>query len=211
MTVTWDRVAEPWRICFEQAWEARIAGSPPIGAVLANADGRVIARGRNRIAEARALAPLSGSRLGHAEIETLLAYAGQTDPPAQCTLYTSMEPCPMCLGAIRIHRLGRVRFAARDPVAGSSRLVYATSFMRFGNLNVSGPENAWLEMLMLGLLAEYGLGHEPGWFELADAWGPELAAALAFGRRLHDDDSVNQLAGSGTSAQDAYGRLCELR
>lgn len=49
MTVEeWNLLPLPWRGAFEQAWESFRAGSPPIGAVVADGDGRVISRGRSR-------------------------------------------------------------------------------------------------------------------------------------------------------------------
>ena len=47
----WESLSEPWRACVELAWEAYRAGSLPIGAVVADAQGNVLSRGRNRIYE----------------------------------------------------------------------------------------------------------------------------------------------------------------
>lgn len=94
------------------AREAAKDGEIPIGAVVADAAGKVIGRGRNRRE--------SGDPLGHAEllaIREAAASQGQwrlTDT----TLVVTLEPCAMCAGAIVNARIGRVIFGAFDPKAG---------------------------------------------------------------------------------------------
>jgi tRNA(adenine34) deaminase len=50
----WDTLATPWQICIEEAWTAYCHGSLPIGAAVTDRDGRLPARGRNRILEQEA-------------------------------------------------------------------------------------------------------------------------------------------------------------
>ncbi len=95
--------------------EARLAlarGEVPVGAVLVR-DGRIIARGRNTREEAR-------DPLGHAEIMALRegcrALGGWR--LTGCTLYVTLEPCPMCAGAALNARVDRVVYGAADPAAG---------------------------------------------------------------------------------------------
>ena len=64
----WQELEEPWRALSQLAWEAYRAGTMPVGAVVAAADGRVVARGRNRIFDAPGTG-LAGSRLAHAEVD----------------------------------------------------------------------------------------------------------------------------------------------
>jgi len=45
----WDRLSLPWQACLEEAWSAYCASTIPIGAVVVDADGRILSRGRNRI------------------------------------------------------------------------------------------------------------------------------------------------------------------
>jgi tRNA(adenine34) deaminase len=71
----WSTLALPWQVCIEQAWQAYCAGSIPIGACVTGSDGRVLARGRNRIFDdvSDATPHLSMTRLAHAEVNALLA------------------------------------------------------------------------------------------------------------------------------------------
>lgn len=88
-------------------------GEAPIGAVIVR-NGQVIARGHN-------LRETGKNALAHAEILTIdeaCRTLGGWRLPG-CTLYVTLEPCPMCAGAIINSRIERVVFGARDPKAGS--------------------------------------------------------------------------------------------
>jgi tRNA(adenine34) deaminase len=62
-----------------------------------------------------------------------------------CTLYTTMEPCPLCVGALVMSNVRNLCFAARDGMAGSVNLLHSTEFMSNKQINVSGP-NKQLEV-----------------------------------------------------------------
>ena len=96
--------------------EARLAeeaGEVPIGAVVV-CRGEVIARGRNRKEERR-------DPTAHAEIEAIRAAAPRFASwrLEDCTLYVTLEPCPMCAGAILQARISRVVYGCADPKAGA--------------------------------------------------------------------------------------------
>ncbi len=101
------------RAAIRLAKEAEIEGEIPIGAVIVK-DGQIIAGGRNR-------RELGKNALYHAEIEAIdaacKALGGWRLPG--CTLYVTLEPCPMCAGAAINARIGRVVYGAADPKAGS--------------------------------------------------------------------------------------------
>lgn len=95
------------------AREAAREGEVPVGAVIVK-DGKVIAEGRNRRETGK-------NALCHAELEAI----GQACRLLggwrlwQCELFVTLEPCPMCAGAIINARIPRVVYGARDPKAGS--------------------------------------------------------------------------------------------
>ena len=93
--------------------EAAREGEVPVGCVITLGD-RIVGRGRNRRETGK-------SALAHAEIEAIHD-ACQTLGGWrlwQCTLYVTLEPCPMCAGAIINARIPRVVYGAPDPKAGS--------------------------------------------------------------------------------------------
>ena len=87
-------------------------GEVPVGCVVVRGD-EIVGRGRNRREGAK-------SALAHAEIEAI-AEACRTLGGWrlwQCTLYVTLEPCPMCAGAIINARIPRVVYGAKEPVNG---------------------------------------------------------------------------------------------
>ena len=95
------------------AKEAREAGEVPVGCVVV-CDGQVVGRGRNRREEGR-------NALCHAEIEAINDACRTLGGWRlwKCTLYVTLEPCPMCAGAILNARIRRVYYGARDEVMGA--------------------------------------------------------------------------------------------
>ena len=94
------------------------AGDVPVGAIVVDADGKAIAEAENR--RERDHDPTA-----HAEI-LALRMAGRalgTWHLTQCTLYVTLEPCPMCAGALVLARLGLLVYGADDPKAGAVRSV----------------------------------------------------------------------------------------
>lgn len=104
-------VDEHERRCLELAWRSCRSGTVGVGAVLLDAEGDVIAEGNNAIFAAADAGPLVASRIAHAEMNV---FAQVTPDRRGATLYTSLEPCPMCAGAIILHDLQEVRVLAPD-------------------------------------------------------------------------------------------------
>jgi tRNA(Arg) A34 adenosine deaminase TadA len=140
----WASLSEPWKACFEEAWEAYRGGSIPIGAVLADRNGTVIYRGRNRVHELEAPpGQIFLNRLAHAEINALLQVKTRnSDDLKAYTLYTTTEPCVLCFGAIVMSGVRTVRYAASDPVAGGTDLNRSNNpFIRERNIDVRRAEH----------------------------------------------------------------------
>ena len=95
------------------AREAAAAGEVPVGCVIVR-NGQIVGRGRNRREEKHATA-------SHAEMEAI-AQANETLGTwrlDECELYVTLEPCPMCAGAILNARIRRVWYGARDAAMGA--------------------------------------------------------------------------------------------
>lgn len=94
------------------AREAEEDGDVPVGCVIVK-DGVVIGRGRNRREE-------RGDATAHAELEAIRDACARTGSWRLhgCTMYVTLEPCPMCAGGIINARIDTVRYGARDDKAG---------------------------------------------------------------------------------------------
>jgi tRNA(adenine34) deaminase len=115
------------REALAEARRAAAAEEVPVGAVIVF-QGRVIARGRNRIRELK-------DPTAHAEVLAMRA-AGQhlkSERLRETTLYTTLEPCALCAGGIVLARIPRVVFATADPKAGAAGSVM--DLLRHSQLN----------------------------------------------------------------------------
>lgn len=108
-------------LALEQARLAADEGEVPIGAVLV-CDGAVVAHGRN----AREVA---ADPTAHAEMIAIRSAAEHLGRwrLSGCTLYVTLEPCPMCAGALVNARIDRLVYGAADPKAGATGTLYDLS------------------------------------------------------------------------------------
>ena len=88
-------------------------GDVPVGCVIVSPEGVIVGEGRNR-READGLAT------AHAEVEAINAACRTVGSwrLTDCTLYVTLEPCPMCAGAIINARIGEIRYGAREEKSG---------------------------------------------------------------------------------------------
>jgi len=103
----------PMEIALEEAAEAARRGEVPVGAVVTDARGAVLARGGNRVEAWR-------DPSAHAEMLALrdAATRGRVKHLPEATLWVTLEPCAMCAQAASLFRVGRVVFGAYDPKGG---------------------------------------------------------------------------------------------
>jgi tRNA(adenine34) deaminase len=106
------------RMALDEARAAAALGEVPIGAVVV-CDGEVVARGSNR-------RELDGDPTAHAEMIAVrdAALALGRWRLSGCTLYVTLEPCPMCAGALHAARVDRCVYGATDPKAGAVGTLY---------------------------------------------------------------------------------------
>ena len=100
-------------IAYAEAVEAYNSNEVPVGAVIVR-DGQIISTGRNNREETH-------DATGHAETLAIRKACEALDTwrLEECELYVTLEPCPMCMGAIINSRIKRVVFGAKDAKAGA--------------------------------------------------------------------------------------------
>lgn len=110
------------------AEEAAKQGEIPVGCVITDAAGRIIGRGRNRREE-------SHDATAHAELEAIReACSSLGDWRLDgCSIFVTLEPCPMCTGAIINARIPKVVFSAREENTGSCGSVIDLFSERYGH------------------------------------------------------------------------------
>ena len=131
----------------ELAREAAAAGEVPVGCVVVRR-GEIVGRGRNRREGDK-------SALAHAEIEAISQACAALGGWRlwECTLYVTLEPCPMCAGAIINARIPRVVYGASDAKCGAAGSVCSLFSMEFNHHPT--VESGILEEQCAALLTEF--------------------------------------------------------
>jgi tRNA(adenine34) deaminase len=102
-------------LALAEAERAGREGTYPIGALVVSPDGIILGRGRNQVYSA-------GDYTAHAEVDAFRNTGGAlmaSSYRGKCTLYTTLEPCLMCAGALLLANIARVVWAANDPDYGA--------------------------------------------------------------------------------------------
>ena len=104
----------PMDLALEEARAAATRGEVPVGAVVVDAKGMVLAQAGNRTLELH-------DPTAHAEVLVLRTAAAAlgSERLTECDLYATLEPCAMCAGAISFARIRRLYFGASDPKGGA--------------------------------------------------------------------------------------------
>jgi tRNA(adenine34) deaminase len=107
-------IPPPMALALAEAQRAAAAGEVPVGAVLVDARGEILAAAHNRVEADR-------DPTAHAEMLVLRLGAARLGAPrlVGCDLYVTLEPCAMCAAAIALARLRRLYFGAYDPKGGA--------------------------------------------------------------------------------------------
>jgi tRNA(adenine34) deaminase len=183
----WRELEEPWRASLELAWEAYRAGTVPVGAAVAAADGRVVARGRNRIFDPPGRG-LAGSRLAHAEVDAL-AQLPVTSRYRDHVLYSTLEPCLLCAAATLHSTVGRIEYAVGDPFGGGCSGGIDTGHWRRSAPEIGSPLGGWPGELSAALQSAFWQAQpeHPRSAEIVAAFGGEAQSA---GQRLLELDGT---------------------
>jgi tRNA(Arg) A34 adenosine deaminase TadA len=153
----WHELDEPWRAALELAWEAYLAGTIPVGSVVVDAEGNIVARGRNRIFEPPGHG-VAGSRLAHAEVEAL-AQLPATERYRDHVLYSALEPCLLCTAATLLSTVGRIEYAAIDPFGGACNGTIDTAHWQRSAPEIGPPLGGWPGRLSAALQSAFWLAH----------------------------------------------------
>jgi tRNA(adenine34) deaminase len=114
-----DKDIKYMKLALEEAQKAFDLGEVPIGAILVNEQGEVIASGHN-------LRELCNDATAHAEMVVIRAACKQLGQwrLRGLTLYVTIEPCPMCAGALVMSRVDRVVYGSTDAKAGAAESIF---------------------------------------------------------------------------------------
>lgn len=213
--LTWESLSTPWQVCLEETWNACRAGAVPVGAVVATTDGEILARGRNRIPERSAPDGLvRGNPLAHAELNALITVDYSAHDPHTLHLYTSLEPCPLCMGAFYMSGLRSLHYAARDPYAGSLNLLGTTPYLSRKPIRIFALPSEALETVLI-LLHTAHITHKYGadnslLLGFLAVWEEILPAGVRLGRLFYQGGEYQRLCSADGSAAQMLAWLVDF-
>jgi tRNA(adenine34) deaminase len=207
----WETLSTPWQAALEMAWEAYKCGTVPIGAVVADANGNIVARGRNRIHENNAPeGQVCANELAHAEINALLSLKLPYKDARHAALYTTMEPCPLCMGALYMSDVKTLYYAARDPWAGSANLLGTTPYLSRKPFKAFAPDNPLLETALIALHTGWQLFDRTDRVletKFYDAFRAIHPRGVETGIELHRSGELGQMKINSHSAGEFFSAL----
>jgi tRNA(adenine34) deaminase len=209
----WSDLTPSWQACVALAWEAYCDDCIPIGAVVTDADGKILTRGRNRVYPRNKWKEHSfGTEIAHAEVEALRTLDCSDGDYHRFSLYTTTEPCPMCMGTLYMSGVRNLYYAARDPWAGSVNLLGTTWYLSRKPVKAFGPD-ALLERIVTGLFVEQDCLMHAGTLPEGDFYWKMRAVlpdAVEFGLRLWQGRDVQKLRRDSVSAEEMFNHLALL-
>jgi tRNA(adenine34) deaminase len=180
--------------------------------VITNETGEILSVGRNRIFDKapESEKQISGVPLAHAELNALLALDYAEVDPHLCILYSIVEPCPLCIGAMCIAGIKNVHYAARDTWSGSTNLLGATPYLRSKGIKAVGPQDSEFETVIQMMQVDCHLRRAHPRVELVlEAWEKD-PEAVRKGRMLFQSGELPRMREEGFSAAEVLSRIHEL-
>ncbi|NLK99804.1 MAG: nucleoside deaminase [Clostridiales bacterium] len=204
----WADLSNQWKRSFELAFESYKRGTIPIGAVITDSEGEIISEGRNRIFDNRSANPLAGTFMAHAEMTAMIQLKSYKHPDIRTyTLYTTMEPCPMCFGTMVMMNIRNLKYAARDAFAGATELNNKMDYIRNKNISIE-KGNSEMEAFHLIMQTSYECDRNHirvG--ELLNSWKSIDGNAIVLGKKLYKEKYFDRVIAKDGKVCDIYDEI----
>jgi len=193
----WKNLEFGFQVAFEQAWKAFKLGTIPIGAAIISPQGEIMAASHNQIFVDGGGA-IKHHQIAHAEINAILQLSETEsqsirDNIRTYTLYSTMEPCPLCFGAIVMGSIRNVKFAARDSFAGATILNDKLDYIRNKNISFEHLGNkAEIVQIAMQVCFEMGLGWQ-NIERVVASWEQVCPKGVALGKYLHENQILKNM------------------
>ncbi len=204
----WSDLNGIWKETFSLAWESFNKNTIPIGAVIADSQDNIISRGRNRIYDIGSNHALSGTCMAHAEMTAMSTLTEKDHPDIKkYTLYTTMEPCPMCFGTMVMMGIRNLKYAARDGFAGATELNNKMEYIRNKKIKID-MEGTELEVFQICLQTsyEYTRNHKRI-EEILDSWRVYCNDGINLAEHLYEEEYFKDALHINKPIQEVYDEV----
>jgi tRNA(Arg) A34 adenosine deaminase TadA len=200
LDTAWNGFDPAWRLALELAWQAVANGTVGVGSVITSQDGRIVASGRNSVYDPQPEAGLlHGTKLAHAEMNAFAEVPTAYDL-ADCTLWSTQQPCVLCAAAAMMVEIGAVRFLAADPLfSGLERMPTLDPYIADYWPRYDGPseDDRWVVSALL-LQLNAAASRNPGGRVLATSRQAEPETAQLIEQIVAEGLWIDVAAGGGT-------------
>lgn len=203
----WNDLTAELKTAFEEAWTAFKNGNIPIGAAVCAEDGTLLIKEHNRTAESEPV----NKKIAHAEMNAISKIDTAAVNPKTVTLYTTMEPCPMCMGTSVMSNIRHLRYAARDPYCGAVYLKETDAYIKGQGLDYThvGGEAEFVQLVMQSYFELRCI--ESGRSDMVLQRFADLnSKAVETARKLFADKSLDDKAAKGTSMNEVYDMILSV-
>jgi len=199
---------KPWQIALETLWECYLEGFYPIAAVIVDDKNEVVSIGRRRGDKGLII----NSAMAHAEMDALVKLRYEDHPNIrEYTIYTTLEPCPMCMGSIIMSNLRNVCIAAKDPWAGSIHFCEQDPYIASKNIKVSFADDIVGQVCNIFMfwreLVNYGDDLPNSTVHVAKVFSNEFAVA----KEISDDNVMAAFVQNKVSFCEVYEYIASKR
>lgn len=208
--IMWKDLSSHWKEAFRLAWEAYKNDTIPIGAIIVNANGNIIAEGRNQIFDENSSNPLAGTYMAHAEMTAMMQLKVNEHPDIKTySLYTTMEPCPMCFGTMLMMHICDLKYAARDGFAGATELKDTIGYIKKKTMNIErGCEEVEAFQIVLQSSFEYKRNHNRI-EEILDTWRVYCDKGVSLGKVLYTENYFGDAIRLDKKIEDIFDCVLE--
>lgn len=201
----WKDLDRPWQEAFSYAWEAYKNNTIPVGAIIVDESQNTIAVGRNMIFDQTSSNCLAGTCMAHAEMTAMMQLKEVEHPNIRSyTLFTTLEPCPMCFGTMLMMHICNLKYAAKDGFGGGTELKDKIEYTKNKTMVIEKGDQE-LEAFQMALQSafEYERQHRR-MEEIFGKWSEYCAEGVQLGIELFEENYFNQAIEQGTDLSTIY-------
>ncbi len=203
----WKDLSREWKETYELAWLAFRNGSIPIGSIITDTSGNTIIAGRNETCENH----YPNRKTAHAEMYCMRNIDIEKYPSLkEYHLYTTMEPCPMCMGTIVMGGIRKVHVAAKDKYCGALHYISYDPWVKCKNMEVYLEEGE-LEAVQLAQQGYYELRTFDGEMSMVlEQFQLDCPRAVEAAFILYQKRYLDQCVDNNTPYCEIYDHICGL-
>ena len=199
----WGHLEKTWQLTLELAWESFKNGSLPIAAIIVDVEGNVVSAGRNQILEER----FKNRKMAHAEMDALMNLDYDAHPEIRkYTMYTTLEPCPMCMGSIVMSDVRKLRIATRDPWAGAVNMCQLP-YIADKNMDIAFESGVMPKILTVLYLYRLWEGYGTSADKFLERLSEHFPEETAFAQMLLAENILRNFAEKGANIEKIYNHI----